>query len=103
MMSGVRRHLFEKQSGRCHYCRRVMEKWREGPLLCTVDEKHPRSKGGMRVRSNQVAACKGCNNLKGQMPYEEFLNSQAFADYLARQAQWSSVNKELGRAYPASL
>ena len=71
-----------------------MDKSRDGPLLCTIDEKHPRAKGGMRTLSNQVAACKGCNNLKGDMGYQEFITSTLLSDYLAKQERWAAVNRD---------
>lgn len=93
-MKDRRRYLFQQQSGKCFYCTRQMTKDGDGPLLCTVDEKHPRVKGGRRTIDNQVAACKGCNNLKGGMSYRAFMKSDKLKNYLARQQEWADVNRE---------
>ena len=73
--------LFAGQGGLCYYCNRRMKKDEDGPFLCTVDEKYPRSRGGRRVLKNQVAACKMCNNAKGSMTEAEFRNFAANTGY----------------------
>lgn len=51
----------------CHYC---------GVQLSinhsTVDHKIPKAAGGRNWSTNYLIACKTCNGLRGDMPYEEF-------------------------------
>lgn len=55
----------------CHYCGRLAE---------TVDHKKAKSKGGTYAPENLVPACSPCNQIKGDMDYQEFMrrrNSKA--------------------------
>jgi hypothetical protein len=62
--------LVERQKGLCAYCERPMTK---GQLRPTLDHVIPRRSGGRSELSNYVAACRWCNNRKGCMSLEEFL------------------------------
>lgn len=62
--------LHEQQGGRCHYCQRLFE-----VVRVTVDHVIPLSKGGKRTKCNEVGACSGCNNAKGNLMLIDFLNS----------------------------
>lgn len=52
----------------CHYCTLFFPKKK-----ITIDHKHPKSKGGKNTVDNVVSSCFKCNNLKGNIPYEEFI------------------------------
>lgn len=75
--------LCGQQNWKCHYCKREMSR-KEGPLQATVDERHPRAKGGMRTLNNQVAACRTCNGMKADMPYNEFMEFMQSEVYRTR-------------------
>lgn len=52
-----------EQGGCCRYCM--------APLTisqATADHRVPRSKGGLNVRANIIAACQPCNAAKGSLP-----------------------------------
>ncbi|WP_117208467.1 HNH endonuclease [Allorhizocola rhizosphaerae] len=57
-----RRAIFARDGGRCQYC--------AGPAE-TIDHVHPRSKGGLHVWENVVAACARCNHHKGDRTLRE--------------------------------
>lgn len=59
--SAYMRELYGKP---CHYC---------GKEAKTVDHVVPKSRGGKNAPENVVAACYRCNNLKGDMSEEEFI------------------------------
>jgi len=63
--------------------------------IATIDEVHPRSKGGRRTLDNQVAACKACNNLKGDMSLDAFLRVMARPEF---QEKITKTNSERRRA-----
>lgn len=66
--------MIQEQFGRCHYCNVSFNMFSAtSALRPTIDEKVPRSLGGVRTRSNCVAACDGCNRRKGSMNYEMFM------------------------------
>lgn len=82
--------LFDQQQGKCHYCQRDMvleAKHVARKDFATKDHVIPRCRGGKTTNENCVAACAGCNIMKGSMSYsnymtmrQEFLkgNHQAF-------------------------
>jgi 5-methylcytosine-specific restriction endonuclease McrA len=89
-VSHFHRRLTE-QGGRCYYCRRLMTTThvhREGvapPLdRVTWDHKIPLSMGGKNKLSNKVLACLRCNQLKGSLTDEEFVNDTAMQGMRAR-------------------
>lgn len=53
----------------CHYCKQMLTM-----KEATLDHKHAKSKGGTNVLDNLVLCCYSCNQLKRDMPYEEFIN-----------------------------
>jgi 5-methylcytosine-specific restriction endonuclease McrA len=52
----TRRAVFARDLGRCQYCERTAE---------NLDHVVPRSRGGTHTWENVVAACRSCNNRKG--------------------------------------
>jgi 5-methylcytosine-specific restriction endonuclease McrA len=51
-----RRSLFARDHGRCQYC---------GANAESIDHVVPRSRGGLHIWENVVAACRRCNTVKG--------------------------------------
>ena len=64
----VRQYLYEKYGRRCVYCD-------VGAKVIELDHVVPRSKGGSDRISNLVPSCHECNQSKGNMPVEKFLES----------------------------
>jgi 5-methylcytosine-specific restriction endonuclease McrA len=60
----MRRHVFKRDKGKCHYCRGKAN---------TLDHKLPRSKGGCSTPVNLVACCNECNQKKKNMSYIEYM------------------------------
>lgn len=50
-----------------------MTKKGDGGRLATRDHIVPQSEGGALHPDNLVLACKRCNNIRGSMPYEDFV------------------------------
>lgn len=63
-----RNALWNRQGRKCHYCARSI-----GIGKATLDHIVPKSKGGPWKKSNMVVACEPCNNKRGDMDYQEFL------------------------------
>ena len=61
---GKSRHFRNILQGPCYFC---------GKPAKTVDHMLARRFGGRNSPENTVGACKRCNNLKGSMVYEEFI------------------------------
>jgi 5-methylcytosine-specific restriction endonuclease McrA len=66
----LRRELYARQGGRCHYCERAMTlrsfAIQDAPLDeldATVEHLVPRVLGGRDVDGNLVAACHRCNRI----------------------------------------
>lgn len=60
--------LFQEQDGLCFYCQQLMVldvDTSGNPRLCTVDHVLPLSRGGDNSPENLVAACRACNQWKG--------------------------------------
>jgi 5-methylcytosine-specific restriction endonuclease McrA len=57
--------IFARDKGCCVYCGR-------SGLTLTVDHVVPRSRGGLDVFNNLVAACETCNSRKGSLHVETF-------------------------------
>jgi 5-methylcytosine-specific restriction endonuclease McrA len=70
-LAEVRRQLVREQKGLCHYCRRPMTAaTRNGddPRSATLDHVVPVADGGDSSPGNLVAACRACNQAKGDNP-----------------------------------
>lgn len=71
------KRLRKRFGGKCFYCRVELTLPREPnsrkKTRVTRDHLIPRSKGGPQGRSNVVAACYACNNLRGNMPWLDYL------------------------------
>lgn len=86
----VRRHFLRKQKRihgkwECHYCQTEIQEMqtrnkkyqKKGKRALTVDHVVPLDKGGLKLdTSNMVVCCSKCNNKKGAMSYEDFLNKK---------------------------
>lgn len=73
MAKNQRWHLWQKQRGQCHYCKRCMTMQVDNTvLMCTVDHVVPRAHGGWRDPDNIVGACYQCNNARGTLPADLF-------------------------------
>lgn len=62
----TRNNVARRDNHTCAYCGRHL-----GKNIATVDHVMPRSKGGQHTWHNTVAACKPCNNKKGDKLLEE--------------------------------
>lgn len=56
-----KRKVFSRDGFTCQYCGRKLDE-------LTLDHVVPKSKGGKTIWENVVAACKKCNNKKGNQP-----------------------------------
>lgn len=69
--------LFEKEGGRCRYCRRAVRKrfftHEDRPDDATVDHIIPRAKQGTNDPDNLALACRKCNHAKGDRELLDFL------------------------------
>jgi len=63
-----RNAIFERDGHRCVYC--------GCDRNLTIDHVRPRSKGGPTNAENCATACRSCNQAKGSMQVEAFLNLQ---------------------------
>jgi 5-methylcytosine-specific restriction endonuclease McrA len=61
-----RRGIILRDGGACQYCQAKL-----APRDLTLDHVIPRSRGGASTWENLVAACYGCNNLKGDRTPQE--------------------------------
>jgi 5-methylcytosine-specific restriction endonuclease McrA len=66
-----RKQIFEEWDHRCAYCDKPAD---------TLDHVIPKSKGGMTVKSNLIAACRICNGSKSDKHYKEWYRNQPFWD-----------------------
>ena len=69
----------------CHYCHTVMTEMQDRNKLyqkrskskLTIDHVTPLDKGGLKTDTkNMVVCCSKCNNEKGNMSYDMFLNKK---------------------------
>lgn len=60
--------IWNRQHRKCHYCQCALSFGK-----ATLDHVTPKSKGGPWKKSNMVVACKPCNNRRGDMDYEDFM------------------------------
>lgn len=72
MANSYRIYLWQKQRGKCHYCRIQMTKHPNGKYFVTEDHIIPKSRGGSRELTNLVGACHTCNNMRGTIDYKHF-------------------------------
>lgn len=74
LWSSSRKALHKRAGGRCAYCKcKLSVKSKGHRKRLTVDHVIPKSKGGTNSPDNLVAACKECNNAKGNKMPEEFV------------------------------
>lgn len=87
------RTLWHRQRGRCAYCARatamppVTELRIPGALYASRDHRHPRARGGGDARSNLAMACEPCNQIKGDMPWAEWLA------FMAAHPRWWEIHR----------
>jgi hypothetical protein len=99
----ARKLYFSAQDGKCHYCEVAMVmaiggKGRVPGNLCTVDHKTPRARGGSSHAHNKVAACYNCNNAKGLLNEEEFLELRAAFPFSGLKKAIKARYREIERA-----
>jgi 5-methylcytosine-specific restriction endonuclease McrA len=68
-----RESLWRRGLRRCYYCELQLTMARGFPHSMTLDHKMPLSRGGRNSPENYVAACRPCNNDKGDMTLDEYL------------------------------
>lgn len=74
-----RKNHVKKQNGLCFYCRNEMRPEFKNSLAPTLDHYVPIAKGGKDHFENTVAACKRCNELKGNMHGDDFVRLKTAA------------------------
>jgi 5-methylcytosine-specific restriction endonuclease McrA len=70
-LAEVRRQLVREQKGLCFYCKRPVVDRRgrhDDPRSATLDHVVPVADGGDSSPGNLVAACRACNQRKGNNP-----------------------------------
>lgn len=60
-----RERLCKRQRNRCYWCGQQMNRRHLDPMCATLDHYTPRSLGGAGSIYNLVAACKSCNEARG--------------------------------------
>ncbi len=90
-----RAYAFQKQSGMCFYCRQPMWVRKRNKFAsrlnisddeimkfqCTGEHLVPHCKGGSSNRTNIVAACRNCNELRAQYNH---INPELFSEYVQK-------------------
>ena len=81
----LRDAAFEKQKGQCYYCKRQMQTKTSldalnKSMMVTAEHLTPISKGGRNNHKNIVAACRKCNNKRGNTELKEFLVDNLFGE-----------------------
>ena len=71
----LRAFVYHRDRGKCQYCGKRPGK--DNPL--TLDHIVPRAAGGTDRPDNIAAACRQCNQAKGDLPVEEFLSRRPAA------------------------
>lgn len=64
-------NVYKRDGYRCRYCDR------EAPL--TVDHLVLWEDGGPSIEENLVASCRKCNRIRGNMKYDDWMNSEKYA------------------------
>ena len=100
------RKLYHQQDGKCYYCgtdgmyliENVTEDhYRDNKhLRATFDHIIPMSKGGTYRFENGVCACSRCNGIRGDMPFERFveLAPKLIARRVQREARKARLRKK---------
>jgi len=73
--TALKKLLFQKTDGRCHYCGKELKRW-------TIDHLEPVSMGGIHDLYNLVPACRSCNSQKGDMNEVEFISHRISQDII---------------------
>lgn len=95
MCKSFRTIAYNRQDGYCFYCNikmvKINGKNRNYPNAGTAEHIIPQSKGGVKNYYNIVCACKECNNIRGNIDYEIFINMRTKKDWKkrAKEANWS--------------
>lgn len=84
--------VFKRDGYRCRYC------GIEGAL--TVDHVDLWENGGASVEQNLIACCKRCNRTRGNLEYDQWMNSD---DYVQRSGKLSAAEQERNQALIAEL
>jgi len=72
---GRMRKILKKQGRKCYYCGvRIYPKAANLLPVATVDHVIPLSRGGNNSKETLVASCSPCNQAKGDMSADDFLN-----------------------------
>lgn len=87
----TRKNILLRDENKCQYCAKG---FREGDL--TIDHVVPRSKGGLGVWTNVVAACKPCNQRKRDYLVEN--SPVSLIRYPQKPSYRSIIKKRLGKA-----
>ena len=74
--------VWERDGWMCHYCACVIHdpkgcEFDGVPNMATVEHIVPRSQGGGNDKANLVACCFACNNMRGDMSYEDMVGLSA--------------------------
>lgn len=93
----IRRHkLWDSGHRFCCYCEcrmtRPTKNEHSGPMTATLEHLQPSSKGGATSKRNTSLACRDCNELKGDLTYEQF----AEAAFLLRDLGLPVIRKANG-------
>ena len=64
--------LRKRQRNKCYWCGEQMNNRQYDRREITLDHIVPKSKGGLAVRENLVAACRECNERRGNMDATDF-------------------------------
>lgn len=66
--------LMRRSGGKCEYCGAGLHFGGDDPDSATMDHVVPLSQGGLDVPKNLRLACRACNQSKGAMPVDEWLD-----------------------------
>lgn len=67
---------------RCAYCGDPFSKWKPR----TVEHVMPKSQGGIRSKKNKIIVCIQCNQLKGDMTINQFLQALKMSSAQAKES-----------------
>lgn len=88
----------KEENTMCHYCGDTLKSKNR-----TIDHKIPISRGGQTILENLVVSCKGCNEDKGMMNDEEYLDFlDKFNTYLHEDVNFNTL-KEIKSKYQKIL